>query len=628
MRVQRAACLLPLFLSLSLSSPVYADPGHSGQPPTPALITVDFQRAGARDVEKSVFGLSCDPFAFQAGWTLHGDLLADRGFRTLDPTMAQTDAWSINSGPETTTAYVANATAPADLSVPNGETYAGHLMIDRRNATDVVRVEQPLLAPVVAGQELSVFWSVAALRNAFTTGAPALGTIVVSIVDGSQVLAQQGSALSMGSAPLTNSSWLRQAIKIAGISKYSSSAKFVVEIAGAAGTVHIDEVRLIQGNASLGRLVPNPAIVRELRAAGVANLRYPGGQAVDGFRWKQTVGPVLARGEMWTGSTFATARLGLVEFLGLCDALGAEPVVQVNVREDAGSAADLWSFLDAAKSSGGGGGGGGGRGVSLFLFGNAPGLVYSASGNNQSVAYAKMAASAATAIMEASQNATGVHFGFTGEPNHVLTAYGFEKAYTRPQYDFAYDWNADVWGDPSSPVNAFIDSYGVAGRTFVSGHYHCPEGSDPQSYFTDFQDMYWQLSSSCGLLATRANSQLYSDLNLTSTRPSLRFIASEYSAFFSRDAANTFVPEYSRDGQAGFVVANQLFEFIKSGMPYAHLQDALSQDVYGILKRPPYATSADTFVHRPRFVRSFCFVWFVFVFLLLVFLHTSHTHFA
>jgi alpha-N-arabinofuranosidase len=66
---------------------------------------------------------------------------------------------------------------------------------------------------------------------------------------------------------------------------------------------------------------PVPAILDRARAAGVGFLRYPGGSLVHNFDWSKTVGPAEAR---------APWKFGVDEFLALCKAIGAEPIITVS----------------------------------------------------------------------------------------------------------------------------------------------------------------------------------------------------------------------------------------------------------------------------------------------------------
>jgi len=72
------------------------------------------------------------------------------------------------------------------------------------------------------------------------------------------------------------------------------------------------------------------ALVREL---GVTLVRYPGGNFVSGYRWEDGVGPVDARPRRlelaWR--TIETNQFGLGEFMRFIDAVGAEPMLAVNL---------------------------------------------------------------------------------------------------------------------------------------------------------------------------------------------------------------------------------------------------------------------------------------------------------
>ena len=63
---------------------------------------------------------------------------------------------------------------------------------------------------------------------------------------------------------------------------------------------------------------PHPGIVRKLREMRIGMLRYPGGCLAHNYNWKQAVGPLSERPD-W--------KFGIDEYIRLCRALGAEPII-------------------------------------------------------------------------------------------------------------------------------------------------------------------------------------------------------------------------------------------------------------------------------------------------------------
>jgi alpha-N-arabinofuranosidase len=88
---------------------------------------------------------------------------------------------------------------------------------------------------------------------------------------------------------------------------------------------------------------PVPAVLDRTRQAGLVFLRYPGGSLVHNYDWRKAVGPLETRG-IWT--------FGVDEYLALCKAMGAEPVITVSdyvlpADQMPANAAGLVEYLNA-----------------------------------------------------------------------------------------------------------------------------------------------------------------------------------------------------------------------------------------------------------------------------------------
>jgi alpha-N-arabinofuranosidase len=83
------------------------------------------------------------------------------------------------------------------------------------------------------------------------------------------------------------------------------------------------------------------ALVREL---GPTVLRYPGGAQSDAYHWERGVGPMAARGlaEHVNARTQQRVRLGTREFLEVCEAAGAEPLLTANLATGTAAEAAAW----------------------------------------------------------------------------------------------------------------------------------------------------------------------------------------------------------------------------------------------------------------------------------------------
>jgi alpha-N-arabinofuranosidase len=86
-------------------------------------------------------------------------------------------------------------------------------------------------------------------------------------------------------------------------------------------------------------------IVRMLRDARLSILRWPGGNFVSGYRWRDGVGPPDRRPTMpnpvWHG-VFESNLFGTDEFLAYCRAVGCEPLICVNAGDGTAEEAAEW----------------------------------------------------------------------------------------------------------------------------------------------------------------------------------------------------------------------------------------------------------------------------------------------
>ncbi len=91
------------------------------------------------------------------------------------------------------------------------------------------------------------------------------------------------------------------------------------------------------------KAIPVPPVLRESRDAGMSLLRYPGGCLAHNFDWRKAVGP---------DSKAAGWLFGLDEYLKLCDAIGAAPLITVSdyalpADQMPENAANLVEYLNA-----------------------------------------------------------------------------------------------------------------------------------------------------------------------------------------------------------------------------------------------------------------------------------------
>jgi len=90
-----------------------------------------------------------------------------------------------------------------------------------------------------------------------------------------------------------------------------------------------------------------PAMLEQARRMGVTMLRYPGGSLSDLYHWRDGIGPMAQRrdNEHFYSGNRQKVEVGTQEFLELCEALGAEPLITVNVGSGKASDAAEWVKL-------------------------------------------------------------------------------------------------------------------------------------------------------------------------------------------------------------------------------------------------------------------------------------------
>ena len=88
----------------------------------------------------------------------------------------------------------------------------------------------------------------------------------------------------------------------------------------------------------------DPDVIRMLREAGLPLLRWPGGNFVSGYHWRDGIGPVDARPTLpnpaWPG--LEVNFFGTDEFIAFCRQVGCEPMICVNAGLGAPEEAAAW----------------------------------------------------------------------------------------------------------------------------------------------------------------------------------------------------------------------------------------------------------------------------------------------
>ena len=95
--------------------------------------------------------------------------------------------------------------------------------------------------------------------------------------------------------------------------------------------------------------------VERIKALGPTVLRYPGGSLSDLYNWRLGLGPMHKRGtnSRFHGPGRDRVLFGTLEFLRLCQAVGAEPLITVNVTTGTPKDAVEWlNYIRQLKSEG------------------------------------------------------------------------------------------------------------------------------------------------------------------------------------------------------------------------------------------------------------------------------------
>ena len=119
------------------------------------------------------------------------------------------------------------------------------------------------------------------------------------------------------------------------------------------GHVDLDWVRLRAGDAVAGKF--NPTTVEHVREYGVPSIRWPGGNFVSQYTWRDGVGPVEerpVRSELHWGG-LEPNYLGVDEFLEFCEVADVEPYLNVGFSGNIGpaKAAEMVEYVNGSTDT-------------------------------------------------------------------------------------------------------------------------------------------------------------------------------------------------------------------------------------------------------------------------------------
>ncbi len=155
------------------------------------------------------------------------------------------------------------------------------------------------------------------------------------------------AVLARGAAAGIDATWKRFSVALAlpragepGGPARGASLALVLALP-APGAVCLDQVFLFPNDAVDGF---DRDVVRMLADSKLPLLRYPGGNFVSGYRWKEGVGPVHDRPMRLNPAWFVPEynHVGTDEFMEFCRAVGCEPMICVNAGDGTAEEAAQW----------------------------------------------------------------------------------------------------------------------------------------------------------------------------------------------------------------------------------------------------------------------------------------------
>lgn len=507
--------------------------GGSGAAPAPVSPLGPSLVIGGQDqgiIPPSLLGVNAPWEDLGQGIMSGGELVQDRSFRGFG---LAGSPWSALPGPGTLTAQASGG----DPSPQGGVAYGGCLRLNGGpNASDLVGVAQVLLGPLRSGATYTLCCSTWA-------EGPETPSLVAA-------LGQTAPYLEVGSAvdSTLTGTWKHHRLAFT-VGRDVANPMLSLAVQGP-GTLLLDEVRLCAKPDGLAE--PDAAVLARLRALGTRVLRWPGGILADGFDWRASVGPALARGEtLASGGRFQTPSLGLDEFLQLCQALGAEPIVQMNLHATAAEAADLVQYCngDAATPMGllrAAHGHPAAYGVTHFELGNEP------AAGQSGAAYRALAGPLADAIAGA-MAAADAKTQFSG----VVEA-SFQEADWLQAQPLLAQWNQEVLG--------------LAPKLRMwHGHFY--------SYFDTDADpaVRFRRLMSAGTVLRRTRNRL-------AAASALPLWITEYHVALQQ--SGTLQPERLVDAASGLAVGETLLEMMQGGFAGACVWNLAEPSGFGLLVHP------------------------------------------
>lgn len=500
-----------------------------------------FTSLNPKKVPSMLFGANLSWEHLGDGAMSQSDLLFDRSFRAkADVTMSNPWQEYANGGTITW-----NTTDDGDTNPAGGNYYTGYVAFSR--STDGY-------TGILQQTKEGILKDTACQINFSSYGEGGTPAIYIALYNSSY------SVIGSDSTNAQNSTWTQHQLFITP-SEDASVCYFGIYIQNA-GTVRIDEIRMAQKDTQPTVKSEYKTRIQEL---GVKALRWPGGTLADWFSWKDAVGPRLSRGELRAFDHFETPALGLHEFLNLCEELGVEPLITINIFAGASDAADIVEYIlgDATTPQGAlrsTNGRSAPWNVQYFEIGNEPAESYKGSDQTENAgANYAVVAQTIIAAMKAKASSLGktIYVSGIAEPNFQLADWLTLDVLI---VKLLFNWNNQVF-DTTSGIIHTID--------MVHGHYYAY-----REYDADEETRFIHLMSGGSMLSRIVDEKLLPVIG------NLPLWITEYHVLI--ESGGTIHPEYTLDFQSGLSIADLILSMMNARISGAFIWNLSQYGMFGM----------------------------------------------
>ncbi len=495
-----------------------------------------------------LFGANYD-WNYRAYYTVeNGDYLRDRSFRSTDDSVNKIQVWASYTNTGGTITF--NTTDPGDTDPAGGKSYAGYVELSQPGAGSTGILQQALVG-IKSGESYKVYFS------SYGDGSTANAEVYIYDSGITTVLASSSIAVA-------NGTWTQHEMTLT--PSADEETPVIAIYLSSTNTIRIDEVRMLPAGSEPE---VKASLKTEIRDLGIKSLRWPGGTLVDWFFWKDSIGPVISRGEFFAFNIYETPLLGLHEFLDLCEELNIEPLVQVNALDTPENAADLVEYiLGSASTVQGAARGANGRttpwNVRYFEIGNEPSENYSGGSLPGTGANYALLTNEIISSMKTKAGSLGktISLGAINEPCYQKADWLVPG--DNGILDLIYNWNGQV----------FDTETGVKKADFTNGHFYAS-----RYYNADEETNFQYVMTGGKLLIDTINTNVEAVTKLP-------FWLTEYNILIEDEFGNILV-SYLKDFQSGLAVADMLMYVISSRkVEGAHIYNLLHGGGFGILLDP------------------------------------------